>query len=148
MAAGMTLREQDLPAFSRAFDAQARKRLAAEDLCGEILSDGGLAAEDLNLELAQELRDAGPWGQGFPEPMFDGRFRVLHQRLVGERHLKLRLAAPRGERVIDAIAFNQGGSDLDDEIHVAYRLDVNEYRDRISPQLIIEDIQSAAGREA
>ena len=110
-----------------------------------IESDGELAEEDFHLDLATELRFAGPWGQHFPEPVFDGRFNIVHQRLVGEKHLKLVLSLPGSERLVDAIAFNV---DLDtwpdesiDQVELAYRLDVNEFRGKRSVQLMVEHLR-------
>jgi single-stranded-DNA-specific exonuclease len=88
------------------------------------------------------LRDGGPWGKGFPEPLFDGRFQVLDRRLVGTHHLRLRLRAGGG-LPIDAIGFRLG-QHLDGAgkaVHLAYRLDVNEYRGSFAPQLIVEHLE-------
>jgi single-stranded-DNA-specific exonuclease len=143
MAAGLSLREERLEQFKSLFEEEADRLLAQEALTGTLLSDGQLQAQELNLELAHQLRYAGPWGQGFPEPLFDGRFRVLQQRVVGERHLKLRLRLSDSESVHEAIAFNQAeGGTLPEQIHLAYRLDVNEYRGQVQHQLIVENIQS------
>jgi len=109
-------------------------------------SDGELEAAALNLELAAALREGGPWGQGFPEPLFDGVFRVVSCRVVGGRHLKMRLLPLAGSVPLEAIAFRQAeqweltpGS----SIRAAYRLDVNEYRQRQSLQLRVESIALA-----
>jgi single-stranded-DNA-specific exonuclease len=143
MAAGLTLRAEDFPAFRDAFEAEVRRHLDPAELRGVIYSDGELAAEEISLDLAELLREAGPWGQGFPEPVFDGRFEITQRRRVGERHLKLVLRLPGTMRHVDAIAFNTGTEALpagQGEIRIAYRLDVNEYRGQRSPQLIIEHI--------
>ena len=136
MAAGLGVREADIPAFSRAFEAVARARIAPEWLDATVLTDGELGAEDASLDLAQQLRWAGPWGQGFPEPVFDGEFAVASWRVVGERHLKLQLER-RGKR-IDAIEFG-GWTDEPPPptVRIAYRLDVNEWRDTRSVQLVV-----------
>jgi single-stranded-DNA-specific exonuclease len=143
MAAGLTLHSSDFALFKQAFEEEAAAQLDAQQLEGSVYSDGELAARDLVIGLARQLKYAGPWGQGFPEPVFDGRFQVLQQRVVGEKHLKLRLQ-PLGARLgIDAIAFNQADlADLTKQVHIAYRLDVNEYRGVAKPQLIVETIQS------
>jgi single-stranded-DNA-specific exonuclease len=143
MAAGLSLRRGDFAAFQAAFEAEVRRHLDPAELRGVIYSDGELAAEEISLDVAELLRDAGPWGQGFPEPVFDGRFEVAQRRCVGERHLKLVLRVPGTERHVDAIAFNTGMEACPaerGEIRIAYRLDVNEYRGQRSPQLIIEHI--------
>ena len=115
------------------------------------MSDGELAADDLNLALAELLRNAGPWGQGFPEPVFDGRFDVVSRRIVGGKHLKLILRPANHTKTVDAIAFNAvvSGNPPDwnvtrgnqPQIHAAYRMDVNEYRGTQSLQLIIEHFE-------
>ncbi|MCU7922195.1 MAG: single-stranded-DNA-specific exonuclease RecJ [Candidatus Thiodiazotropha sp. (ex Dulcina madagascariensis)] len=143
MAAGMSLSAEAFPRFKHAFEQQAAEWLEPAMLEGVILTDGELMPSDLNLTLAQALRDGGPWGQGFPEPLFEGCFHLRQQRVVGESHLKLRLAADEGGWTIDAIAFNQPPvPDRTRRVRLAYRLDVNDYRGLKSPQLIVECIQS------
>ncbi len=143
MAAGLTLRRADYEAFSTAFDLEVRKHLTEAELQRVMLSDGELSAAELQLELAEALRGAGPWGQGFPEPLFDGIFDVVSQRVVGDKHLKLVLRYPGDSRIVDAIAFNfihQGAQPLR-RARIAYRLDVNEYRGQCSLQLLIEHLE-------
>jgi single-stranded-DNA-specific exonuclease len=141
MAAGLTLAEENYPAFAAAFDAEVSQHLVREDLGGVIHSDGELAEQELSLEIARLLRDASPWGQGFPAPLFDGDFAVIGQRIVGERHLKLTLQPAGGYRQIDAIAFNTAALPADCAmVHLAYRLDVNAYRGIESAQLVVEHI--------
>ena len=144
MAAGLTLHRDHLESFRRAFDREVRRHLSPEDLYGRIHSDGELPAAHLNLELAELLRRGGPWGQGFPEPLFDGVFEVVRWRVVGERHLKLVLRPPLEELQLDAIAFNSSIRQWPEEaarVEVAYRLSVNEYRERRSLQLILEHVR-------
>ncbi|HEY0721284.1 MAG TPA: single-stranded-DNA-specific exonuclease RecJ [Gammaproteobacteria bacterium] len=143
MAAGMTLRRSDLEQFSSAFDEEVRRHLSPEDLRGVVLSDGELVAEEIDLALAETLRQAVPWGQGFPEPLFDGEFEVEQQRVVGERHLKLKLRWPGTRRLIDAIAFHADLEKWPEQVRrvlAAYRLDVNEYRGERTVQLIVEHL--------
>jgi single-stranded-DNA-specific exonuclease len=145
MAAGLSLPRAHFDDFRAAFDSEARRHLAPDQLQGVIHSDGQLEDAELNLEIAELLRNAGPWGQGFPEPVFHGRFRVQSRRVVGERHLKLVLAAAGGTRPIDAIAFNTALADCPEparEVLIAYRLDVNEYRGLLSPQLVVEHLEA------
>lgn len=141
MAAGLTLPETHLPDFRVAF-TRALDELAAAELFEQVvLSDGELTAGDLNLEVAQTLRDGGPWGQGFPEPVFDGLFDVVSQRVVGERHLKLFLRPEGARDGMDAILFNadqHADVTVNQRMHLAYRLDVNEFRGRRSAQLMVE----------
>lgn len=142
MAAGMSLPEGKLEAFKTAFAAEIAARSDRDSLTGVIQSDGALSAADLSLDTARMLRGAGPWGQGFPEPVFDGGFRILDARIVGGKHLKLQLAStdalqgvPAGTDPIEAIAFGYIGGAAEDpllrsgaRIHLAYRLEINEYR--------------------
>lgn len=144
MAAGLGLPLTCLEAFSQAFDTEVRRHLSLEDLCGRLLSDGELAAEELCLIVAEQLREAGPWGQGFPEPLFDGVFEVVSYRVLNDKHVKMVLRLPAGSAAIDAIAFNKAadfdGSDRR-QVRIAYRLDINEWRGRRNPQLIVEHIE-------
>jgi single-stranded-DNA-specific exonuclease len=110
MAAGLSLRESNLPAFRRAFAAEIARRANRELLSGAIYSDGVLSAAELCIGTAEALRSAGPWGQGFPEPAFDGQFIVEEARIVGDKHMKMRLRLPPGAETIDAIAFGYIGS--------------------------------------
>jgi single-stranded-DNA-specific exonuclease len=141
MAAGLSLPEANFGAFAAAFDAEVRRQLDEDDLTGRLLSDGSLSVEEFHLPLAKELRNAGPWGQHFPEPLFHGVFQVVQQRLVGDKHLKMVLKTECGGQTLDGIAFN-----VDREIwpnptvrwvEVAYKLDVNEFRGRESVQLMV-----------
>ncbi|MEJ2142592.1 MAG: single-stranded-DNA-specific exonuclease RecJ [Gammaproteobacteria bacterium] len=143
MAAGLSLPRDNLPEFSRAFADEVSKYLEREELHGVIHSDGELPDSDIQIELADILRNAGPWGQQFEEPVFDGRFEVVNRRIVGEKHLKLVLQLPGSQRYIDAIAFNT----VDDEwpenvqrVELAYRLDINEYQGRQNLQLMVDYI--------
>lgn len=144
MAAGLTLPRDSYDAFSQAFVEEVSRHAEDVHLQAVIESDGELNADDFQLELATELRFAGPWGQHFPEPMFDGRFQIVSQRLVGEKHLKLVLMPTGSSTAVDAIAFN---IDLDvwpdekiDQVEIAYRLDVNEFRGRQTVQLMVEHL--------
>ncbi|MDH3970607.1 MAG: single-stranded-DNA-specific exonuclease RecJ [Gammaproteobacteria bacterium] len=143
MAAGLSLPEAHYPAFASAFDEEVSRQLSRDDLNGVIYSDGELAEQELSLETAQLLRDASPWGQGFPAPVFEGDFNVISHRVVGQRHLKMTLSPERGHCQIDGIAFNTEvlprGSQ---RVHMAYRLDVNEYRGIVTPQLIVEHMEA------
>ncbi|MGF1738196.1 single-stranded-DNA-specific exonuclease RecJ [Photobacterium satsumensis] len=144
MAAGLTIPEAQLDAFNQAFDNAVRAELDEDALRGVLLSDGELMPKELNLQTAEVLRAGGPWGQQFPEPMFDGRFRLLHQKLVGSKHLKMMLEPLAGGSVIDAIAFNVDVRRWPDasvqQVELAYRLDVNEFRGNRSAQLLVEHI--------
>ena len=146
MAAGLTLERQHFDAFRAAFDAEVSQHLSDDDLQGKVISDGELTPDDMSLPLAELLRAAGPWGQGFPEPLFDGCFEVVSQRVVGEKHLKLGLRRPGIPKTLDAIAFNsvRDGKPLAwSHIHAAFKLDVNEYQGYRSLQLIVEHLEQA-----
>ena len=145
MAAGLTLRETGYDRFRELFDAQVRS-LAGGRLPGaEIVTDGRLAPGDISLELAGEIETGGPWGQGFPEPLFDDVFTVVDARTVGERHLKLKLLADGAQRPVDAIAFNTPPDAVDAAARnhrFVYRLAINDYNGMQTPQLIVEHISA------
>ncbi len=144
MAAGLSIKQDDYQKFAELFENLAQETLSPEQLSGKIHSDGVLDGADFNLDIAQQLRDAGPWGQGFPEPCFDGKFRVVQQRIVGQKHLKLVLEPEGSHVVIDAIAFNVDLSVWPNPniqwAEVAYRLDINEFRNKQSVQLMVEHL--------
>jgi single-stranded-DNA-specific exonuclease len=144
MAAGLSIAREHFDAFRHAFEEELARHLSEESLQNVVHSDGELSANDLNLGFAELLRTAGPWGQAFPEPVFDGVFDIDQRRIVGEHHLKLVLRDPDTGQLIDGIAFNQTDADWADNVRslrVAFRLDVNEYRDKRSPQLMIEYLE-------
>jgi single-stranded-DNA-specific exonuclease len=146
MAAGLSLKAGSFATFAKAYDDAVREQLKPELLTGELWSDGELTPAELNLEMAQLLRNAGPWGQAFEEPLFDGYFTIVQQRLVGERHLKLVLETQCGTVMLDAIAFNVDLHTWPDatinHARIVYKLDVNEYRGNFSLQLMIEQIEA------
>jgi single-stranded-DNA-specific exonuclease len=158
MAAGMTLAADDLARFRAAFAAEIASRVDPAALTGIVQSDGELRDSELSVETARVLRDAGPWGQGFPEPVFDGEFTILGARIVAGRHLKLQLepvsnsgSTGNAGRAIDAIAFGYIGGASEDaslrpggRLQIAYRLEVNEYRGVESAQLNCQHLK--AGR--
>lgn len=144
MAAGLSLHPDNFDAFSQAFIAELESNYNESDLSGEILTDLELTDADFTLELAYLLREAGPWGQAFPEPLFDGQFEIIQQRLVGTNHLKLLLRPKKGGSLIDAIAFNIDLEQWPDQrcqfVNCAYRLDVNDYKNRQNVQLLVETL--------
>ena len=145
MAAGMSINKADFEAFKLKFNEEVNNQLDDDALQGVIESDGELQGDDFGLTLAEELRNSGPWGQGFVEPTFDGDFEVIDWRVVGEKHLKMELQSAEAEQPISAIAFNMPASLLEDSdgyIHAAYRLDVNEFRNKKTAQLIVEYIEA------
>jgi single-stranded-DNA-specific exonuclease len=145
MAAGLSIAESDYASFAEAVDTQLDRLYPDADFSGAIVTDGVLEDEAIVrwgglLRTAQSLRDAGPWGSAFPEPLWNGDFTVVEQRTVGENHLKMRVRPAGGGDVIDAIAFNQAGTAWRGVVQLAYRLDVNEFRGRQTAQLIVEQI--------
>jgi single-stranded-DNA-specific exonuclease len=150
MAAGLSLARENLPAFRAAFAAEIALRADADKLAGWVLSDGELERTEISLHTAIALRAAGPWGQGFAEPVFDGEFDVLDTRIVGERHLKLKVRAATGCESIDAIAFGYVGSAAQSlaigrgtRVRLAYRLEVNEYHGMERVQLNCQHLEGA-----
>lgn len=151
MAAGLSIRLEHFDEFSKIFAKEVSIALGKDDLERRVESDGELNVDDFTLEMAELLRDSGPWGQGFPEPTFDGHFKITEQRLVGEKHLKLTLQLPGCQYFLDAIAFNVDLTAWPNfrchDIRVAYRLDVNEYRGRRKLQIIVEHLEPVAVRK-
>ncbi len=144
MAAGLSLEEARFDEFRQRFGELVGEWLDPAMLEGVIWSDGELAMQELTLETAELLREGGPWGQAFPEPTFDGKFRILQQRLVGEKHLKLMVEPLGGGPLLDGIAFNVDTTLWPDssvrEVELAYKLDVNEFRGNRSVQLLIQHL--------
>jgi single-stranded-DNA-specific exonuclease len=148
MAAGLTIAESAFDKFKKIASEQMQRLYPSADFSGAIMSDGPLPDTALNLGFARSLRDAGPWGSAFPEPMWSGDFSVVEQRTVGENHLKLRVRPANGGDVIDAIAFNQAGPVYRGVVQLAYKLDVNEFRGVENPQLVVEQIAPLHERSA
>ena len=143
MAAGLSLQEDNLTEFDQAFQREVSQRLEGVALNREYLSDGELPVELLALDWAETVRFLAPWGQGFPEPQFDGEFDVVHARIVGERHLKLRLSPAGDSTIVDAIAFNQAERSLPQgRLRLVYRLDVNEFRGDKLLQLQVQHLEA------
>ena len=149
MAAGMSLTRENFGEFSKAFDDEVRRQLTTDDLQAVVVSDGELAAQDFSLPIATQLREAGPWGQHFPEPVFDGEFFLVQQKLVGEKHLKMTLAHDaQGQQLVDAIAFNidptRWPNTQAKKVRVAYKLDINEFRGNTTVQMLVDYLELAA----
>jgi single-stranded-DNA-specific exonuclease len=145
MAAGLSLPAAHLSAFTAAFDAEVRRWLSPDAIDGVVHSDGELQPEELTLEIAHVLRSSGPWGQMFPEPLFDGHFEVRSVKVLAERHLKL--AVRHGAGCYEAIAFRHFDRDdapviaADSRVELAYRLDVNRYQGLERLQLVVEHLR-------
>lgn len=142
MAAGLTLELGQLEPFKQALYEAIEFFLQGKTLNNEILTDGKLPADDIDLSFAEKLRELGPWGQSFPEPLFEGRFVVEEKRVVGGAHLKMRLRPVDGHRSIDAIAFGRLPEDLpaSDTVGLVYKLDINHFRGNKTCQLMVEQI--------
>ncbi|GAA0859127.1 single-stranded-DNA-specific exonuclease RecJ [Aliiglaciecola litoralis] len=144
MAAGLSIESNNLSAFIAAFEQVSSELLADIELSHQIMTDGELFQQDLSLDFAQQIKDAGPWGQSFPEPIFDGEFDLMEQRLLGGKHLKMMVRHPTG-LLLDAIAFNIDETHWPNaqvkKVKLAYKLDINEFRGRISLQLMVDAIQ-------
>lgn len=139
-AAGLSLELARLDDFRRAFDLQlAGIRFQDE----QVITDGRLAAEEFSVETAEALAEAGPWGQAWPEPLFDGVFVVLERRLVGQSHMKMRLRPCGGGPELDAIAFRAGHlchQELPDPLPLTFRLELNRWRGQITAQLNVQHL--------
>jgi single-stranded-DNA-specific exonuclease len=147
MAAGLSLELEKFSLFREAFDCAIARVFPSEHVSGIVYTDGELTPDELSLDLALLLRHAGPWGQGFPEPQFDGVFEIIKRRLVGEKHLKLILKAMDTADTIEAMLFNIdmfGWHEAIRTVQLVYRLDVNNYQGRLSPQLIVTHLQPAS----
>lgn len=143
MAAGLAIKAKDFQNFVVAFETVLSKELSEEVLQQKKMIDGELSGDCFSLSFAGVLRDAGPWGQHFPEPEFLGKFLVINSRVVGEKHLKLTLQIPESENLIDAIAFNTAPELLENEldtITLVYRLEINEFRGNYNPQLLVDQV--------
>ena len=142
MAAGLTITVEQLEAFEQALNESIGFFLKGRILDNEILTDGELTATDINLSFAEQLRSLGPWGQHFPEPLFEGRFVVEDKRVVGGSHLKMQLRPVDGDTLIDAIAFGRLPENLPDSdtVGLVYKLDINHFRGHKTCQLMVEQI--------
>ena len=144
MAAGLSLPLARLEAFRAAFEQQVLATLDPALLQQQLLSDGELSVAELDFHHAEALRLAGPWGQGFPEPLFDGYFEVAQWRVLKERHLKLELRLPGMAGTLNAIHFGGwSGAAPGRQVRLAYRLVGDDYRGGGAIQLIVEHCQAA-----
>ena len=151
MAAGLSLDKNNLEDFSNAFADHAASLLGKDELLARVVTDGELRAEDFDLAAAEALAAAGPWGQGFPEPTFDGEFTVKTLQVLADKHIKFTLDPGSGGVPIEAIAFNadmDAGLQQGDELRLVYRLSVNEFRDVRRLQLVVEQFEKIAADSA
>jgi single-stranded-DNA-specific exonuclease len=144
MAAGLSLRATDYPRFAEAFDAVAREWLNEEQLQAVLYTDGEMPAGMFTLDMARLLRFAGPWGQAFPEPIFENRFECFSWKPMGERHLRLSLRDPRDDGLYDAVMFNAyDGTPPPAMLRAAYELTINDWQGRESPRLLLRHMEAA-----
>ncbi|MGY5452241.1 single-stranded-DNA-specific exonuclease RecJ [Agarivorans sp. MS3-6] len=147
MAAGLSLPQSRFAEFKACLEETAKSFIDEDCLTHTLLSDGELLPEQLVLAFAEMLRESGPWGQGFPEPLFDGYFELCSQRVVGEKHLKMSVKLLGMNNEIDAIAFNVDRNIWPNaslkQVQLVYKLDVNEFRGRRSVQLMVEHLAPA-----
>lgn len=144
MAAGLSLAGERLDDFAKAFDAVARERIAPDALQAVLWTDGELAAEDFHMDLARALRYAGPWGQAFPEPVFDNLFECVEHRPMGRTHRRMKLRDPRSGAVHEAVMFNVDPDRAPPyRMHAAYELSINDWQGRDSLRLLLRHVQEA-----
>jgi single-stranded-DNA-specific exonuclease len=141
MAAGLSLREENFAEFQSAFEAVSQGLLTPADLTKILETDGALNAAEFSVEMARSLEQQ-VWGQGFPQPLFDGVFKVESQRVVGEKHLKLKLSSAAG--AFEAIHFFCADS-MPASIRAVYSLGINDYNGKVSLQLMVRHWQAAGG---
>jgi single-stranded-DNA-specific exonuclease len=142
MAAGLSMLQHNFAEFQQVFSQTAEQWLNVDTLQGKLYSDGCLPANEMTLSFAELLRSSGPWGQSFAEPLFDDTFKLINQRIVGAKHLKI--VVEKNHQLFDGIAFNvdlsQWPNNQVGEVELAYRLDINEFRGKQSVQLMIESL--------
>jgi single-stranded-DNA-specific exonuclease len=145
MAAGLSIDKADFETFRQAFEQEVASLLSEDELEEVVETDGSIDPAYMSLETAEIIGSAGPWGQHFPEPVFDNQFELLEWKIVGEKHLKMQLRHHQGGNAVNAIAFNTVADDLPsfENIHVAYRLNINEFRNTRSLQLIVDCMNAA-----
>jgi single-stranded-DNA-specific exonuclease len=144
MAAGLSLRAEDYQRFAAAFDAVASEWLGEEQLQAVLYTDGEMPAGMFTLDMARLLRFAGPWGQAFPEPVFENRFECFSWRQMGEKHLRMSLRDPRDDALYDAVMFNAyHGQPPPSMLRAVYELTINDWQGRESPRLLVRHIEPA-----
>ncbi len=145
MAAGLSLKRSKLDQFTKIYEREIEAALSTMDLDESILTDGELGVDEINLQLSEMLRSGGPWGMGFPEPLFHGRFRVTESSVVGEKHLKMTLSPEGSGKTVSGICFNLvSPGDQPPQLNLIraiYRLDTNQFRGRQTLQLIIQSVE-------
>lgn len=150
MAAGLSIKEKNIDEFKAAFESVAQDLLIPEILSNTVVTDGAPNPMDYSINLARQLRFVAPWGQEFPEPVFDDEFNVVNYRLIGvdKNHLKLTLQIPSSNQIVDAILFGIERHGLEasmlmnlQRVHAVFEMDVNEFRGNENVQLIIRHLK-------
>lgn len=145
MAAGLTIDADRFDTFQLALDFIASRWVSEDMLQAELLTDGELPQDCMALEFADLLQQSGPWGQAFPEPVFEGEFRLVQQKVLADKHLKLMLQHSSGQ-LLDAIWFNADRRNWPDvnvqQVRLAYQLDINEYRQQQNLQLLVRHMMA------
>lgn len=146
MAAGLSIKKKHIEEFKVVFEEVASGLLTEDLLVNVLMTDGTPTSQDFNVNTARELRFVAPWGQNFPEPLFDAEFEVVNFRLLGvdKNHLKLTLQDPISHQVYDGILFNLERHDIEvnnlRRVHIVFEMDVNEFRGNESLQLMIRHL--------
>ena len=145
MAAGLSINRKDYSQFMELFDQQVSQQLSIDDLTETIMTDGELSVSEMSLAVAESIKQAGPWGQQFSEPLFDGVFYLLQQRIVGEKHLKMVVAIDDAKQhTFDAIVFNVDIQQWPNpdilQVHLVYQLDINDFRGQRTVQLLARHV--------
>jgi single-stranded-DNA-specific exonuclease len=149
MAAGLSIKQKHLAEFEAAFEQVSKTLLTPELLVNQVVTDGAPAAQDFSINLARQLRFMAPWGQNFPEPLFDDTFTVINHRLLGadKNHLKLTLQVPNSHLAVDAILFGIERHGITPAMvvnmqraHIVFEMDVNEFRGQENVQLIVRHL--------
>ena len=144
MAAGLSIKKQQLSEFQKKFDEEVNHWLGKDIIDDSLITDGELDKSECSLQTAELLKQSGPWGQGFPEPIFHGEFEVVQQRILADKHLKLVVQNRHQDLIVDAIYFfapEQCLSESLNQVELVYKLSVNEFRGDISLQLIVEQLK-------
>ena len=145
MAAGLSIKESFFPDFQKIFNQTVQDWLNEDQLQGVIWTDGELHANEFSIETAEVIKSGGPWGQAFPEPVFDGEFKIFEQRAIGQNHLKMLVEPKNGGPLLDAIAFNIDTRYYPDlsikQAKFAYKLEINEFRGNRNVQLLVDYIE-------
>ena len=139
-----SIEKQHLSEFQKRFEEEVNNWLGKDIIDDTLITDGELHKNECNLQTAELLKQSGPWGQGFPEPIFHGEFDVIQQRTLADKHLKLVLKNSYQDFIVDAIYFFAPEECLSESlarVELVYKLSINEFRGESSLQLIVEQLK-------